>query len=93
MDLLQLSLHGQPADVGLQVGAVHHADAEHYERDVLGLSAHQAPPPPACARGLVGRGGVLLLVLKDYFTERLRGPTSTFCRKGGGGMRCTRDVQ
>lgn len=80
MDLLQLGLHGQPADVGLQVGAVHHADAEHYQRDVLGLRAHQAPPPAACARGLVGSGRLLLLVLKDHFAERLRGPASGFCR-------------
>lgn len=71
VNLLELGLHGQPTDVGLQVGAVHHADAEHYERDVLGFRAHQAASPPACTRGLVGRGGVLLLVLKDHFAERL----------------------
>lgn len=80
MDLLQLGLHGQPADVGLQVSAVHHADAEHYQCDVLGLRAHQAPPPASCTRGLVGRGRLLLLVLKDHFAEWLRGPTSTFWR-------------
>lgn len=84
MDLLQLRLHRQPADVGLQVRAVHHADAEHDERDVLGLRAHQAAPPPPRAGRLVGRGGVLLLVLEDHFAERLRGPTSTFCGKKGG---------
>lgn len=37
MDLFQFCLHGQPTNVGLQVGAVHHADAEHYECDVLWL--------------------------------------------------------
>ena len=46
MDLLELSLHCKPANVGLQVGAVHHADAEHYECDMLGLRAHQATPSP-----------------------------------------------
>lgn len=71
MDLLELSLHGEPSDVSLQVGAVHHADAEHYQRDVLGLGAHQATPPPSRTRGLIGRVGVLLLVLKDDFAERL----------------------
>lgn len=82
MDLLQLGLHGQPADVGLQVGAVHHADAEHYQRDVLRLRAHQAPPPAACARGLVGSGRLLLLVLEDHLAEWLRGPASGFWRDG-----------
>ena len=86
MDLLQLGLHGQPTDVRLQVGAVHHADAEHYEGDVLGLGAHQAASPPARPRGLVGRGLVLLLVLENDFAERLRGSMPTVCRK----YTCTR---
>lgn len=80
MDLLQLSLHGQPADVGLQVGAVHHANAEHYERDVVGLRADQTPPPATCTERLVGRGWFLLLVLKDHFAQWLRGAISTLCR-------------
>lgn len=46
VDLLELRLHGEPSDVGLQVCAVHHADAEHDERDVLRLGAHQAAPTP-----------------------------------------------
>lgn len=81
MDLLQLRLHGQPADVGLQVCAVHHADAEHDERDVLRLGAHQAAAPPARSLWLVGRGGFTLLVLKNHFTERLGGTVTTFCRQ------------
>lgn len=78
VDLLQLRLHGQPADVGLQMRAVHHADAEHNQRDVLRLAAHQAAPPPAGR--LVGRGGLLLLVFIDDFTQRLGGTPATFCR-------------
>lgn len=71
MDLLQFRLHGQPTDVGLQVCAVHHADTEHDECDVLRLGAHQAASPPPCSWRLGGSGGLLLLVLKDHFTERL----------------------
>lgn len=76
VDLLQLGLHGQSADVGLQVGAVHHADAEHDERDVLRLRAHQTAA--AAAGELVGRVRVLLLVLEDDFAELLGGPASPF---------------
>lgn len=78
MDFLQLRLHGQPADVGFQVGPVHHANAEHDERDVLRLRAHQAAAAAAGAGRLVGRVRVLLLVLKDDFAERLGRPTSPF---------------
>lgn len=78
MDFFQLRLHGQPADVGLQMGAVHHANAEHNERDVLRLRAHQAPAPAASAGRLVGRVRVLLLVLENDFAERLGGPASPF---------------
>lgn len=55
MDFLQLCLHGQPADVGFQVGAVHHANAEHDKRDVLRLRAHQAATAAAGTGRLVGR--------------------------------------
>lgn len=78
MDFLELRLHGQPADVGFQVGAVDHANAEHDECDVLRLRAHQATPAAASGGRLVGRVRVLLLVLKDDFAERLRGPASPF---------------
>lgn len=80
VDLLQLGLHGQASDVGLQVRAVHHADAEHDERDVLRLGADQATAPAPGARRLVGRGRLLLLVLEDHLAERLRRPASTFWR-------------
>ena len=73
MDLLELRLHGQAADVGLQVRAVHHADAEHDQSDVLWLGAQQAAAPPAHTQQLVGRGRLLLLVLKDHLAERLGG--------------------
>ena len=76
VDLLELGLHGQPPDVGLQVRAVHHADAEHDERDVLRLRAHQAAAPPAARRAAAGRGVAalpVLLVLKDHPAEGLRG--------------------
>lgn len=78
MDFLQFCLHGQPADVCLQVRAVHHADAKHYEGDVLGLGAYQAAASPAYPQRLVGRGGFLLLILEDDFTEQVRGEASTF---------------
>lgn len=81
MDLFQLSLHGQPANVCLQVGAIHHANAEHYEGNVLWFRAHQAPPSPTCTWRFVGGGGVLLLVLKDDFTEWFRRSTPIFCTK------------
>lgn len=78
MDLLQFCLHGQPTNVGLQVSAVHHADAEHYECDMLRLWADQAPPPSACSQGLVRRGWLLLLVLKYNLAQWLWGPVCTF---------------
>lgn len=78
MDLLQLGLHGQPANVGLQVGAVHHADAKHDECDMLWLGAHQATAATAGTRRLIRRVWVLLLVLKDNFAELLGGPASPF---------------
>lgn len=83
MDLLQFCLHGQPTDISLQMSAVHHADAKHYECDVLRLRAHQAPPPSSCSQGLVGCGWLLLLVLKYNFAQRLWGPVSTFWRNQG----------
>lgn len=88
MDLLQFCLHGQPTNVGLQVGSVHHADAEHYECDVLRLWAHQAPPPSACSQGLVRRGWLLLLVLKYNLAQWLRGPVCTFWGNQGN-TRCS----
>lgn len=71
MYLLQFCFHGQPADVRLQVCAVHHADAEHDERDVLRLGAHKAASPSTRTGRLAGRVGVLLLILKYHFTEWL----------------------
>lgn len=79
MYLLQFCFHGQPADVRLQVCAVHHADAEHDERDVLRLGAHKAASPSTRTGRLAGRVGVLLLILKYHFTERLWGVTSRLC--------------
>lgn len=79
MYLLQFCFHGQPADVRLQVCAVHHANAEHDERDVLRLGAHKAASPSTCTGRLAGCVGILLLILKYHFTERLRGVTSCLC--------------
>lgn len=63
MDSLQFRLHGQPPDVSLQVGSVHHADSKHYESDVLGLRSHQTALPLRVS-------AVLLLVLKHHPTSR-----------------------
>lgn len=71
VDSLQFRLHGQPPDVSLQVGSVHHADSKHDESDVLGLRSHQAALPlrvPA----------VLLLVLKHHSTSRVGRASNTY---------------
>lgn len=81
VDPLELRLHGQPADVRLQVRPVHHANPEHDQGDVLRLRGHQAALP-LC----LSHTAAILLVLKHHSARGLRRAPNSFVSKQNAGV-------
>lgn len=73
VDPLELRLHRQPADVGLQVRPVHHADPEHDQGDVLRLRGHQAALPLR-----LRHAAAILLILEHHSARGLRRAPNPF---------------
>lgn len=76
MNPLQLGLHREPTDVRLQVCAVHHADPEHYQGDMLGFCCHQATLPLCLCHTVI-----VLFILKHHFTGWLCWAPNAFMSK------------
>lgn len=76
MNPLQLGLHCEPTNVRLQVCAVHHADPEHDQGDMLGLRCHQAALPLRFCHTVI-----VLFVLKHHFTGWLCRAPNAFISK------------